>query len=155
MPVDYLCPPLTPLELTLLDPNGPCATIVNRVLKEYALIDLIASVQQYCHYKKTWYSIQHVTNHFQQKEIQYLEKAMEVLSGLENANIVGRIMAHNDIMMEELANRPRAVPHYLEIVRKFEGEVTKSAKDTNINPLCSHPHPSPPPPTKVSYPLPP
>ena len=87
--------------------------------------------------------------------MQYLEKAMEVLSGLENANVVGRIMAHNDVMMEELANMPGAVPHYLEIVRKFEGEVAKSAADPNINPLFSHPHPSPPPPTQKSYPLPP
>ena len=56
-------------------------------------------------------------------------------------------MAHNDIMMEELAEIPGAVPHYLEIVRKFKGEVTKSTADANINPLFSPPHPSPPPPT--------
>ena len=54
-------------------------------------------------------------------------------------------------MMEELANTPGAVPHYLEIVKKFEGEVTKSAVNTDINPLFSYPHPSPPPPTQKSY----
>ena len=80
---------------------------------------------------------------------------MEVLSGLENANVIGQIMAHNNVMMEELIDMPGAVPHYLEIVRKFKGEVTKSATDTDINPLFSHPHPSPPPPTQKSYPLPP
>ena len=76
--------------------------------------------------------------------MQYLEKAMEILSGLENANIVGWIMAQNDIMMQELAKTSGAVPHYLEIVRKFKGEVTKSTVDTTINPLFSPPHPSPP-----------
>ena len=62
---------------------------------------------------------------------------MEVLSGLENTNILGQIMAHNNIMMQELAKTSGAVPHYLEIVRKFEGEVTRSAIDTTINPLFS------------------
>jgi hypothetical protein len=78
--------------------------------------------------------------------MQYFDKAMEVLSGLENANIVGQIMAHNDIIMEELAETPGAMPHYLEIVKKFEGEVSKSTADTNVNPLFSCPHPLPPPP---------
>ena len=59
--------------------------------------------------------------------MQYLEKGMEVLSGLENANVVGWIMAYNNVIMEKLANKPRAVPYYLEIVRKFKGEITKSA----------------------------
>ena len=68
MPVDYLCPLLIPLELTLLDPDGLYTAAVNRVLKEYAPIDLIASVQQYHHYKETQYSIQHVANHFQLKK---------------------------------------------------------------------------------------
>src|SRR5580698_10012464 len=76
--------------------------------------------------------------------MQYLEKAMEVLSGLENANILGRIMAHNDVMMQELAETSGAVPHYLEIVKKFEGEVTRSAADTTINPLFSLSRPSAP-----------
>ena len=56
-------------------------------------------------------------------------------------------MAHNDVMMEELTNIPGAVSHYLEIVRKFEGEVTKSTADTDINPLFSCPCSLPPPPT--------
>ena len=89
MPVDYFYPPLTPLEMTLLDSEGLCASTVNKVLKEHAPIDLIASVQQYYHYRDTQYAIQHCANHLRQKEMQYLEKAIEVLSGLENANVVG------------------------------------------------------------------
>ena len=156
-PVDYFCPPLTPLEITLLDPEGCCASAVNKVLREYAPIDLIASIQQYHHYRDTQYSIQSCANQLRRKELQYLEKAMEVLSGLENANIAGRIMAHNDVMMKELADTPGAIPHYLEIVKKFEGEVTKSAADTTINPLFSRPRPSPPSSTQgsFSYPKPP
>ena len=64
---------------------------------------------------------------------------MEVLFGLENANIVGQIMAHNNVMIEELTDTSGAMPHYLEIVRKFKGEVTKSAADTTINTLFSPP----------------
>ena len=75
--------------MTLLDPEELCASVVNKVLKEYAPVDLITSVQQYHHYRNTQYSIQHVANHLGQKEMQYLKKAMEVLSGLENANIIG------------------------------------------------------------------
>ena len=44
-PIDYFCPPLTLLEMTLLDPEGCCAPIVNKVLKEHAPLDLIAGVQ--------------------------------------------------------------------------------------------------------------
>ena len=155
MPVDYYCPPLTPLEMTLLNPEGCCASAVNKVLKEHAPIELIASIQQYRHYWDTQYRIQLCTNHLCRKEMQYLEKAIEVLSGLENANVVGRIMAHNDVMMEELTETSGAVPHYLEIVRKFEGEVTRSTADTTINTLFSPPYPLPPSPTQVSYPKPP
>jgi hypothetical protein len=146
-PVDYFCPPLTLLEITLLDPEGCCASTVNKVLKEHAPVDLIASIQQYRHYRDTQYRIQSCANQLCRKELQYLKKAMEVLSGLENANVVGRIMAHNDIMMEELIDTPGAIPYYLEIVKKFEGEVTKSAMDTTVNPLFSRPRPSPPSPT--------
>ena len=53
-------------------------------------------------------------------------------------------MAHNDVMMQELAETSGAVPHYLEIGKKFEGEVTKSAMDTTINPLFSLSRPSAP-----------
>jgi hypothetical protein len=110
--------------MTLLDSEGSCASAVNKVLKEHAPIDLITSIQQYCHYRETQYHIQSCTNHLHQKEMQYFKKAIEVLSGLENTNIVGQIMAHNNIVVEELANTPGAVPHYLEIVRKFKGDIT-------------------------------
>jgi hypothetical protein len=130
--------------MTLLDPEGCCASTVNKVLKEHAPIDLIASVQQYCHYRDTQYHIQATANHLRKKEMQYLKKTMEVLSGLENANILGRIMAHNDVMMQELTETAGAVPHYLGIIKKFKGEVTKSAADTTINPLFSLSHPSAP-----------
>ena len=53
-------------------------------------------------------------------------------------------MAHNDVMMQELAKTSGAMPHYLEIVKKFEGEVTKSAADPTINLLFSLSHPSTP-----------
>ena len=138
--MDYYCPPLTLLEMTLLNPEGCCTSAINKVLKKHALIDLIASVQQYHHYRDTQYRIQLCTNYLHQKEMQYLEKAIEVLSGLENTNILGQIMAHNNVMMQELAEMSGAVPHYLEIVRKFEGEVTKSAVNTTINLLFSPPH---------------
>ena len=125
--------------MTLLDPEGCCTSAINKVLKEHAPIDLITSVQQYCHYRDTQYHIQSCANHLHQKEMQYFEKAMEVLSGLENANILGWIMAHNNVMMQELADTSGAVLHYLEIVRKFKEEVTKSTADTTINPLFSPP----------------
>ena len=141
--------------MTLLHPEGCCASTVNKVLKEHAPVDLITSVQQYHHYRDTQYAIQQCANQLRRKEMQYLEKAIEVLSGLENANVVGQIMAHNDVMMEELADTPGAVPHYLEIVKRFKGEVTKSAADTDTNPLFNCPRPSPPSPTQKSYPLPP
>ena len=57
MPIDYYCSPLTPLEMTLLNPERCCTSAVNKVLKKHAPIDLITSVQQYCHYRDTQYPI--------------------------------------------------------------------------------------------------
>ena len=47
---------------------------------------------------------------------------MEVLSDLENANILGRIMAHHD----EFEGNPKAYAAFFLKVAPFKGQVTNS-----------------------------
>ena len=63
----------------------------------------------------------------------YLECSMEVLSDLENANILGHIMAHHD----EFEGNPKAYTTFFLKVAPFKGQVTNSRCDTSMSWLTS------------------
>ena len=53
---------------------------------------------------------------------------MEVLSGLENANVLGRLLAHEDIISADLlAQNAQVYTHYAHLARSFQGDITQSA----------------------------
>ena len=133
-PVDYFCPPLTPGQLRILDHKQPFAYAVNKVINEYFPLHLSASIRQYQYYKDTQYSIQQAIRHLQEKNMCYMEKAIGILTGLENANVIGRLLAHSDILAMELAPNPAANAHYSNAVTGFRGAITQSALDTTANP---------------------
>ena len=58
---------------------------------------------------------------------------MEVLSELENANVLGRLLAHTDQLAEALAPNPDANAQYIKAIKGFAGDITKSALDPCIN----------------------
>ena len=59
---------------------------------------------------------------------------MEVLSGLENANILGCLLAHADIISADLlAKDAQVYTHYTRLARSFQGDITQSALDVHIN----------------------
>ena len=66
--------------------------------------------------------------------MRYLERAVEILSDLENANAVGRILAHehdiNQYALEHLT--PSALVAYYKISQSFKGPIAHSAADTRI-----------------------
>ena len=73
--------------------------------------------------------------------MQFLEKAMGVLLELENTNLLGWIIAYNDVIIEELVNKPDACWYYLEMIHNFEGNITISVSNTKIDSLFNKSHP--------------
>src|SRR5437879_5003396 len=69
----------------------------------------------------------------QDKYMHYLEGSMEVLSDLENANILGRILAHH----EDFDDNPKAYAAFFTKVAPFKGHVTNSSRDTTIDPYAA------------------
>ena len=134
-PMDYLCPPLTAEQMQVLNRDEPFADAVNKVIDDYFPLDLAAGVMQYRYYKETQYAIQKTTHHLQDKEMKYLEKATEVLSELENANVLGRLLAHLDVLAMELDANPSANIRFSNVVNGFEGRIPYSAVNPQLNPL--------------------
>jgi hypothetical protein len=69
----------------------------------------------------------------QDKYMHYLERLMEVLSDLENTNVLGRILAHH----EDFDNNPKAYTTFFTKVAPFKGHVTNSGCDTTVDPYAT------------------
>jgi hypothetical protein len=49
-PVNYICPPLTLEQTAILWQDEPFSAVIDHILQEHLTFDVIARVQQYCHY---------------------------------------------------------------------------------------------------------
>jgi len=124
-PVDHLCPPLTPEQLQLLDSQAPFAFAITKVINDYFPPDLAAGVRQYQFYKDTQYALQASVKSLEDKAQCYLEGAMEVLSSLENANVLGCLLAHANIISANLlAQDAQVYTHYAHLAHSFKGDIT-------------------------------
>ena len=132
-PVDYDSPPLTPEQLRILDASEPYAYTVSKVVNEYFPYDLLAAVRQYQFYKSTQYALQRIIQTARAKELKYSEKALKVLSEMENANILGRLLAHMNVL--SMALTPNTDTHFacIKAIRNFEGNITESVLDLRVN----------------------
>jgi hypothetical protein len=63
----------------------------------------------------------------------YLERSIEVLSDLENANVLGHILAHH----EDFDNNSKAYATFFTKVTPFKGHVTNSGRDTTVDPYTA------------------
>src|SRR5437588_1761843 len=63
----------------------------------------------------------------------YLEHSMEVLSDLENANILGCILAHH----KDFDDNPKAYATFFTKVAPFKGHVTNSSHNTTVDPYAA------------------
>ena len=59
----------------------------------------------------------------------YLEKRMEVLSNLENTNVLGHILAHT----EEFDGHPEAYAAFFQAIAPFRGHITYSGTNVAID----------------------
>jgi hypothetical protein len=92
-----------------------------------------AGVQQFRHYDNARQAIQTTITQLQDKYMHYLECLMEVLSDLENANVLGRILAHH----EDFDDNPKAYAAFFTKVAPFKGHVTNSGHDTTVDPYTA------------------
>ena len=92
-----------------------------------------AGVQQYCHYNNACQAIANTITSLQGKYSHYLECSVEVLSDLENANILGRILAHH----EDFDGNPKAYAAFFLKVSPFWGHMTNSGHDTTVDPYAT------------------
>src|SRR5260370_20529609 len=90
-PVDYPTLPLSPNQITLLDPKQPFAPALDKVIQEHLPYDLVAAINQYRYYKDLQYKAQGKNQEVCDKGVKYLVRAMEELSDLVNANALRRI----------------------------------------------------------------
>jgi len=128
-PVDYICPTLTPSQLEVLDSKAQCGEVIDWILAEHCPKDLLAGVLTYRHYQEAQYATQRQINALQERHMYYLERRMEALSALENANVLGRILAH----VEDFEGYPEAYATFFRAVAPFHGHITYSGTNTAID----------------------
>jgi len=128
-PVDYICPALTPSQLEVLDSKAQCGEVIDWILAEHCPKDLLAGVLTYCHYQEAQYATQCQINALQERHMYYLERRMEALSALKNANVLGRILAH----MEDFEGYPEAYATFFRAIAPFHGHITYSGTNTAID----------------------
>ena len=141
-PTDYINPIITPEQLHLLDTCEPFADAINHVVNTYFPLDLSATICQYQYFCETEYTIQRTIQNLQDKEMHYIEKAVGVLSDLESANVLGRLLAHSPEIEDRLfdtykCNKPlwehNPITPFLTLTESFKGTITQSALDVHPN----------------------
>jgi hypothetical protein len=102
---------------------------------------LSAAFKRYRHFQEQKYATQgriqclkdRITN-LQELENDMMEKAMCVLSEMEDANFWGRLFSCNDQVFHQLAAQPIAADTFIRTALSFEGTYTQSALNPQPNP---------------------
>jgi hypothetical protein len=139
IPVDYICLPLTPDQLAVLDSRSPFAKAVNKIINQKFPLHLSAAIKRYQHFQEEKYCAQQHIQRLQEQEYKYLEKAMCVLSELENANVLGCIIAHGDEILHSLTADQRAANQFTKIMQSSKGTIPQSVIDACTNPFHTAP----------------
>jgi hypothetical protein len=135
VPVDYFCPPLTPEQIEILDPKIGFADAVKRIIDDHFPLHLSAAIQRYQYFKHVQYKSQKEIQRLKEKEYRYMEKAIGELSGLENANVLGRLVPHEHEILQHLADDQYESGHLLSLLRSYQGPIAMSGLDPRANPF--------------------
>ena len=65
--------------------------------------------------------------------MKYAEKALEVLSEMENANVLGHLLAHMDVLSMALTPKPDAHFAYIKVIKGFDEDITETTLDPHVN----------------------
>src|SRR5712691_7662339 len=136
--VGYISGPLSIDHGQLLNSEASYVPAVNKVIDAHFPRDLAAGVRQYQHYNETRYSIQKTIRELQAKEMRYLERAVKVLSELECANVIGRLLAHLDTLSEVLVQDVQAHLQFSNRISSFQGHIPTNARDLTKPLMCTN-----------------
>jgi hypothetical protein len=105
------------------------------VVEDQFPLHLSTAFKRYHFYRRQQYYLQHHARLLKAKEEKYTEKAIEVLSQLENANVLGRLCAHEDGILRQLTTDHKKADSFFELLCSYSGPVTLSALDACANPF--------------------
>jgi hypothetical protein len=131
IPVDYLCPAITPSQMALLDADAPFAPVVQSFIANHFPLDISNTISQYQLYRQRQLEAQRQMRKLRVQEGRFLELAMENLSDLENTNVLGRLLCYSEDIMQSLSSVGQA--QFLAATAGFTGAVTQSALDATPN----------------------
>ena len=95
------------------------------------------TIRQYQHHKQSQYAVQSAIRHLQDKEYKHLEKALKVLSDLEDANVLGHLLAHADVIDMAFDSNDDHHHAWAQVLLDFRSHITQSTLDPWINPYRS------------------
>jgi hypothetical protein len=138
--VPYHCVPATPAHIALLN-TAPTSNAIQSVVNTHFPTHLSTAFKRYCHFQEQKYAAQgriqrlkdRIAN-LQELENDMMEKAMCVLSEMEDANFWGRLFSCDDQILHQLAAQPIAADTFICTALSFEGTYTQSALNPQPNP---------------------
>ena len=129
-PVDYACPVLTAEQQRILRSDEIFAPIINYIVEEHCPPDLKAGIINYRYHDNARHALETRVKDLNDRAMQHLEKAMQALDFLEQANVLGRIVPHAD----EFDDHPKEYAQFFMCFNPFRGQVAYSAVNTRIDP---------------------
>jgi hypothetical protein len=124
--------------MIILDAKAPFASVLNKILNKKFPLVISAAVRRYQYYQEEKYLTLNKIRRLQEKENECLEKAMCVLSDLENTNILGRLTCFEDEVYHDLTHDQIAAYEFLKVIHTYQGVITTSALDGTPNPWRKH-----------------
>jgi hypothetical protein len=134
IPVRYSVPPMTPKDLTILDPQSPFAKTIGTIVSTYFPHELSITFRQYQNALKQQVTLQNIVNNLLKKKEDFRAKAAETQSALERANFLGRLIGYNDEISNDLETNAYSLAVYNDATKYFNGVITQSALDPRPNP---------------------
>jgi len=139
-PINYACLSITHKQLTFLM-QPPFKEAIATVVESHFPIALDAAFKHYKYFQEKKYSAQAKIQELQSRlerahnnENLALEKAMCVLSEMENANFMGRLFCYEDDILHHLSSHPHDAHTFVHHALNFEGPITQSGLDPTPNP---------------------
>ena len=139
-PVNYVCSSISHEQLTLLM-QPPFDEAIAAVVENHFPITLDATFKRYKYFQEKKYQAQDKIWELQLRldqtcnnENSALEKAICVLSEMENANFMGRLFCYEDDILHHLSSHPHNAHAFLKHALNFEGPITQSGLNPTPNP---------------------
>ena len=129
-----------PAHIALLN-TAPILDAIQSVVNTHFSTHLNVAFKHYCHFQEQKYAAQGriqclkdcITN-LQELENSMMEKAMCVLSEMEDTNFWGRLYTCDEQVLHQLAAQPIAADTFIRTTLSFEGTYTQSALNPQPNP---------------------